>query len=345
MNRFNSLHLGTLVLSVAVVSTVAGPAAANFPFDELVVFGDSTTDGGNVWNLSGFTVPSDPPYFEGRFSNGPTWVDRLADRLNFAELEPSLAGGNNYAYGGAEAGKGFSPHFCARIGGARECVPNIGKQIETFLYDDNKTLDGLELIVVQGGANNKSAHNAGVQIAAHVATLADKGGKYFLVPNLEDLSVYPGFSATHTESYWDKFITDFNDTLRDELDAVELAFPDITVIPMNMTGLIDGIRINPSMYGLTNVIDPACPGCNFAGLPPGPIAANPDEFLIWDHSHFTAAAHRIIGNFAYDELLLAFPVMAQWGGVSAVPEPTTLLLIALAVSTLLALRRRADRDE
>jgi outer membrane lipase/esterase len=114
---------------------------------------------------------------------------------------------------------------------------------------------------------------------------------------------------------------------------------------MNMTGLIDGIMSNPGLYGLTNVTDPACPGCNFAGLPPGPIAANPDEFLIWDQAHYTAAAHRIIGDFAYDELLLAFPGMAQPGSVSAVPEPSISLLAAVALSTLVAVRPRLARRD
>ena len=38
------------------------------------------------------------------FSNGPTWVQNLSLALNLGTLAPSLAGGTDFAYGGAETG-------------------------------------------------------------------------------------------------------------------------------------------------------------------------------------------------------------------------------------------------
>ncbi|MEH1830786.1 MAG: hypothetical protein V7L29_01550 [Nostoc sp.] len=40
-------------------------------FDQLYVFGDSLSDTGNIYNATGKTYPQSPPYFEGRFSDGP----------------------------------------------------------------------------------------------------------------------------------------------------------------------------------------------------------------------------------------------------------------------------------
>lgn len=61
----------------------------------LVFFGDSLTDNGNLFALTGGAAPPSPPYFEGRFSNGPT----------YAEIVPGLLGvpDANFAFGGAEA--------------------------------------------------------------------------------------------------------------------------------------------------------------------------------------------------------------------------------------------------
>jgi phospholipase/lecithinase/hemolysin len=135
MNRFTSQRLNTLVLTAAAVLAIGGSTAAARPFDELIVFGDSWSDNGNARILSeGLAVP--PPYFGGRFSNGPLWVERLAERLHLGHPTesspapaPSLAGGTNYAFGGAQAGPGFAPDVCATVNGVRSWVPNIGPQI------------------------------------------------------------------------------------------------------------------------------------------------------------------------------------------------------------------------
>jgi hypothetical protein len=44
------------------------------------------------------------PYYQGHFSNGLTWVEDLSNMLGLGTLKPSLAGGNDFAFGGAETG-------------------------------------------------------------------------------------------------------------------------------------------------------------------------------------------------------------------------------------------------
>ena len=51
------------------------------PFSNLVVFGDSFSDTGNVSNAVEGLVPPYPPYFEERFSNGDLIVDAIAESL------------------------------------------------------------------------------------------------------------------------------------------------------------------------------------------------------------------------------------------------------------------------
>ena len=76
--------LGTAGL---VSATLAGTPALSAPsFSGLVVLGDSLSDNGNA----------------GRFSNGPVWVEHLAEWLGL-ELRPSRLGGTNHAVGGARA--------------------------------------------------------------------------------------------------------------------------------------------------------------------------------------------------------------------------------------------------
>jgi hypothetical protein len=58
----------------------------------LVMFGDSLSDNGNLFRFTGEPAP---PYWEGRFSNGPTYAEQLANELG-AKLD-------DLAFGGADA--------------------------------------------------------------------------------------------------------------------------------------------------------------------------------------------------------------------------------------------------
>ena len=89
-------------LGFLAVLAVTLPAARAGTIDALYSFGDSLSDTGNVYLATGGTLPG-TPYFPGRFSNGPIWIDYLARSLGLP-ITPSLAGGTNFAYGGADTG-------------------------------------------------------------------------------------------------------------------------------------------------------------------------------------------------------------------------------------------------
>ena len=89
----NLMPLGSLV-AVTMAAQGATPA-----YDNLYVSGDSYCDVGNLFTATRGAMPS-APYYNGRFSNGPIWVDHVAGFLNLP-LTPSLLGGTDYAFGGA----------------------------------------------------------------------------------------------------------------------------------------------------------------------------------------------------------------------------------------------------
>jgi phospholipase/lecithinase/hemolysin len=78
-------------------------------FSQIYVFGDSLSDPGNDFNLSGSPPP---PYFNGRFSNGPNWIDYLSQDLGLNPTPYTKLGvggviptqGINFAFGGATTG-------------------------------------------------------------------------------------------------------------------------------------------------------------------------------------------------------------------------------------------------
>lgn len=85
-------HLAALLLSMTAVS---GEAA----FSNVFFFGDSLSDTGNGYTASGGTFPPSP-YQDGRFSDGPLWVEYLASGLGLpaasdAWLNPTLTPASN----------------------------------------------------------------------------------------------------------------------------------------------------------------------------------------------------------------------------------------------------------
>ena len=63
--------------------------------------------------------------------------------MGVAPAAPSLLGGKNYAWGGAE----YGPGFAADLG-----VPNVGTQILQFLSTNTPAAD--QLFVIQAGNND-----------------------------------------------------------------------------------------------------------------------------------------------------------------------------------------------
>ncbi len=80
------------------------------PYDNIYAFGDSLTDTGNTLLLArsglipGLVAQPLPPYYMGRSSNGPVWIEYLASSLGVGPITPSLSGGTDFAYAGAETG-------------------------------------------------------------------------------------------------------------------------------------------------------------------------------------------------------------------------------------------------
>ena len=100
MNRVRGLS-APLILNIALI--LASPLSASAtPWNALVVFGDSLSDAGNAFALSGGLFPPSPPYAE-RFSNGPVAAEYLAGHLG-VPLTRSSAGGTDFAVAGATTG-------------------------------------------------------------------------------------------------------------------------------------------------------------------------------------------------------------------------------------------------
>ncbi len=294
-----------------VLCGVCLAGAARAEFTRIVSFGDSLSDVGNIYAATGGLLPPSP-YWEGRFSNGPNWLDRLADRLALPAPEPIFAGGSNYAFGGAESGTGFDSYF----------IPRVRTQVGLFGLLDAPGAD--DLFTIWAGANDFlggqqnpliPADNVGYAIAA----LAGAGARSFLVANLPPLGQTPRYLGTPAQSQLNALAAAYNARLASDLDTLESVF-DIQVHRLDVAGLFAEMYADPLAYGFTNVTDRAYVG--------GAVVPNPDEYLFWDGIHPTRAAHVALAGAA--AALLA----------THAPEPGTLGAVAVVAALTIARRRR-----
>jgi outer membrane lipase/esterase len=300
----------TLSLSVSGLTHAA--------YSKVISFGDSLSDVGNVYTATAL-APGGPtpgaPYFNGRFSDGPVWVETLATGLGLSPATASLLGGDNYSWGGARVSDNSS-------------VPSVQAQIgavgQTGSYFDNTggVADPNALYTVLIGGNDINAvdgstytitdlQSDALAVANSVNALIAAGAESVLVGNVPDLGGAPvcdGNEAACTGA------TDlFNGFLSAGLAGVDpskLIFLDLFTIGQDIQADLAG-------NGFTNG-DANCLATAYTG--PGSC----DTYVFWDTLHPTGTAHEIIGDAAV---------------AASVPVPAALPLMLSALMGLGAIKR------
>ncbi len=275
------------------------------PYSNLIVFGDSLSDTGNVFNATGGLIPPSPPYGSGRFSNGDLLVDAISSELELPESEPSGTGGSNYASGGAQTGEGTSEFGLVENLPATFEVPNIGQQVD--LYLSSQTPTETDLFYVYGGGNDfidpllggealPTSEEIVGNITSDITELAEAGAQTFVVPNLPTLGEIPLFNEQPEATVILNNATDeFNQLLDTELDAIASEL-DVTIIEPDINSIATEIQNNPADFGLTNTTDAVLDPTNLSA------SGNPEEFFYWDNFHPTATATDIIATEIIDTL-------------------------------------------
>jgi len=284
------------VASLLALAFWACTAAAG-PFSNLVVFGDSLSDVGNVGQVPFINVPG-PTYWNGRFSNGPVYTEALATGFGLPAIKRSTNGGYDYAYGGARTtGSGFPYNLV---------VKDIDDQVDEFLskHDANSST----LYVLFAGANDLIDGETNMltpvlSLANSMDRLIADGARKFLVFNLPPLGATPRYNGSQTtHELYNARSQDYNNTLSAALGILDFFNPTVSIYQFDVAAMFNQVLANPAAFGLTNVTDSAAPG-----LDPGDtsydaslIVPNPNQYLFWDNLHPTAAVHAILARRALD---------------------------------------------
>ena len=265
------------------------------------VFGDSLTDGGNNFTRRNTGLPK-PPYDQ-RSSNGPVWVEQMAGLIGAEPVTPSLRGGGNYAYGGAQSGTN-SLHPADGTDGS--------DQLAQFLARHEKA-DPKALYVVWLGANDlgQIARERGISperaqavveeaagnVAGIVRSLAAIGARRFLLVTVPDRGLVPRYSKAGAEVAADATAKSaaLNAAILPRVtDVAREAGLELRVFDAFAT--YRAVVADPARYGMTNAAD-VCWNGDFTGQN-GTQCATPDTYFFWDPAHPTTAGHRILAEAA-----------------------------------------------
>jgi outer membrane lipase/esterase len=319
-----------LVLVPVLMITLWFAPALGAPYhSSLIVFGDSLSDTGNDFIASRGAIPASP-YYQGRFSNGPTYLDQLARNLGLPST-PSLAGGTNTAFGGARTNRqSFSPAF------------SILNQVQAYV-DHTPVADPQALFVLFGGANNLQdvipraaadpsnaatlIHAAIQQTVGDLSTMLDRltaiGARTIVVPNAPNLGLTPRFNepGPNVGALARSVTQSFNEAF----DTMLNTHTGAHLIRVDSFGFFNSLAANPEMFGLTNVTARCYTGDDLTFTSGGSVCENPASFLFWDGIHPSSVPHRLFGDFVT---------------ASVVPEPETAILLLTGIAILISARLR-----
>jgi phospholipase/lecithinase/hemolysin len=284
---------GLVLLSMAVADSRA--QAKSDPFSHLMIFGDSLSDTGNYFRLSGGSPPA--PYADGRFCNGPIWVEYLSTQLGM-DYQPA----DNFAVGGATTGT-----LNSNDGFAGKQYPGLLDEIATFQASAAISEPERALYVVEAGANdffvalatqepteNLIADGVNNTVSA-IQRLWASGARVILVMNVPDLGVTPMAKSIGMGPQLTGLCAAYNQVLGQALDnLVEAGIPTIR---LDAFRVLSEMANTPAAYGFSNVSLP------FLLAPAG---SSPHQFLFWDPVHPTTGAHEVLAEEAVAQLLAAF---------------------------------------
>ena len=295
-------RLGLAVLTASLACSAA-PASA---FTALYSFGDSLSDVGNVFAASGGTVPAPlfpfppggPAYFDGRFSNGPNWVDDLSAKLGLGSVTASIDGETTSRSRRADRADerqsrrssrrpqlpGRRVRRSASVGGLKRALhpehrPNdIGNAISTFGNNPRPSR-----ISCRRRLRTRSGRSAPCTMTGRASSSTTRFPIF-----LSCRRSWPGAGSAATSPC---------NSTRTFSPGSSGSRPGRTRSRSSMCRCSARFRGSwpPASNGFANVRSPCISG---GPESPGTGCADPGQYLFWDGEHPTAAGHALTADLA-----------------------------------------------
>ena len=335
--------IGSITPFLTPMMAQAGTISSNSNYSALYSLGDSIPDDGNLYNLLGQTFPPEPFYYQGRFTNGPTFAELLAEKLGL-ENDPD----KNVAFGGSGTGDFHAnPALNPGLNGGTIAV-GLRAQVTSVIADQDGEVDPNALYLIASGANDyiyqdpanpsvvpTSAANVNTivgNIGEAIDRLYDAGARNFFVLGITNYTNLPLASSgdldtnlalyEHLQDPTALSADDLTDAHNSQLEAFLDDFserPDAQATYFDFDQFINGIIADADSLGFTNTTV-ACFNSDIAAPDfTQPICSNPDEYVFYDKVHPSAKTHQLLAEAIAPQV------------PEPVPEPLTILGAGVAM--------------
>ena len=263
-------------------------------YDQVVIFGDSLSDGGSFNGLRYTTNP------------GKTAAEYVADVLGLTTT-PSDTGGSNFAQGGQTVN---GTPYATPPG---EPIRPISTQVTEYLMSNGGVANPNALYLIQGGANDifknldavgagtmtqaqlqTATYQSGVDFATQVAILAATGAKYIVVSNVPNIGIAPAFAGSPYAGVATAVTKGYNDVVAGAVTQLGL-----NIVALDSYNLLGEIVANPSAYGFSNATGVACTSGSSIMCSPATLVT-PDAastYVFADSVHPTTAGQKLLAQY------------------------------------------------
>jgi len=291
----------------------------------MVIFGDSFSDVGNIYNVSNGTQPSPLISWDGRYSDGRVWAEYVQQFFNLQQqLTPSTSGGTNYGWGGATTNNNYLDAFSTYLD---DDVPSVNEQITQYL-NDQQDIQRLEadndkssstaapkedndqpLHVLFSGYNDywwyvnrnyttsdgQDLNFTNVyttvanQVVENIQTLYDEAdARTFLVANVGNMSTWAEASLQPQEvlDAYNVLVEGHNKVLASLLLEFKQSHPNAIVYSFDIFNSFECLNDQQDYLGILNVTAPCHPDVT---TDCGDIYS----YKFWDYYHPTTHAHHL----------------------------------------------------
>jgi len=324
-----------IVLAAALASFANASYAYDIgPFDDLLVFGDSLSDPGNVVNevfggfpnIPGVSITNTDAYPNGQWTDGTTWAHKLG---------ATYESGKNFAYGGARA---------ASQNPDSPLILDLFEQVDQ--YETPSDLGSNPITAIFIGGNdflgyfnpedptpkpplNEFIGGVIASIGQSVGALGAKGLTDFVVFGLPDLGKQPGLPAeqaaglTELAGQFNFFLNQMVQGLNTAPNGISASFFDVAYVLAPIFGDDSPFGVKDAPCVLKDENDNVTSICD-----------DPENYVFYDAVHPTDGVHSLIAEAFVDH-------------VTPVPLPAgaPLLLVALGALGVASRRRVAGRSD
>ena len=298
--------LKTALFSLLLLTASAAMANPN----RLIVFGDSYSDNGNVFKLTHDQYPNATRYYQGRFSNGATWVEYYASLLGINPNDPKKF--IDFAYGQARV---LRPDSITVYGtpDIRYPIPDFADEITAY-QAHYATVTKQDLVVVFVSANDffdlpPTAHivrfvmNIADVETAQIQRLTALGAKHILVLNSADLTLMPIAPLFASKVVHSKNTIAVHAYLVGAKLLVRLYNARLAYDLRHEPGVViyNTFKFDHQMFNQHHYTSAMC----YQNLQgdyqhiAGPVCSNPSQFFYYDRVHTTATVNALLATAVY----------------------------------------------